>query len=274
MYCRYCGAQQKDDACFCEACGKRLVNEQVENTGNQEVVEQNTEENVVPTEKTKSQLDIDLDFLDFGEIDAVNSSEDELRNYIKAGIDKLYEVDNELKGVENYSFRNKVLMTLTQPTVFNGLRENAEQKKLRQYLSKKIYRSLSYDEIGEYLLDCAEKLSTAQAMLQRKIGKVSDDYYKYASLIIKTLKACHNKWKSISEDTYNSEVTRASDQFTYAIGPQHWYWIEKEFIKMDIPSEYSYVISDVNHVSNNKGCMIYALIALGTTLLAACSLLN
>lgn len=200
---------------------------------------------------------------------------EQLNRHIETVLDEVRQMTNDFSNLDSFSHYNELLGVLTPTGLLGGLRENAEKKKLRKYLETKIYKGMSFDEIGDKLADIAEDLSKTQIEVQKITKQTDECYYGNVKAIIDTLLICRDKWQAISPKVAMEELTR-SDGSKIQLGPSVEYWMQCEFAKMDLPKEYDKISKRVEQVQSGSesgsGCMVLIAISLAS-LLAACSMI-
>ena len=196
---------------------------------------------------------------------------EQLNLHITNVIDEVNQMTKDFGNLDKFSHYNQFVGVLAPSGILGALREKAEQKRLREYLNTKIYKEMSFDEIGYKIVDIATDLSKTQIEVQKLTQPSDNCYYENVKLIIDSLDACRKAWESISPKVAMEELTR-SDGNTIQLGPQVEYWIQCELIKMDLPNEYNKIKKNVSKVQKGEGCMVIIAISLAS-LLAACSML-
>lgn len=194
-----------------------------------------------------------------------------LNRHIDRVLDEVRQMTKDFPNLDTFSHYNQFLGILTPTGLLGALRENAEQKKLMRYLKTKIYKDMSFDEIGNKLVDISKDLSKTQIEVQKLVKQTDECYFGNVKAIIDTLSACKDNWIAISPKVANEELTR-NDGVKISLGPQVEYWMECEFIKMDLPKEYDRIKKNVKQVQSGSGCMVLIAISLAS-LLAACSMI-
>lgn len=200
-----------------------------------------------------------------------DKSLEQLNLHIRKVIDEVSQMTIDFGNLDTFAHYNQFLNALAPSGLLGALRENAEHKRLMKYLNTKIYKGMSFDEIGHKLVEIAEDLSKTQIEVQKQTKPSDECYYGNVKSIIEALEACRNAWESISPKVAMEELTR-SDGEKIQLGPQIEYWIQCELVKMDLPKEYDRIKKSVSQVQNGTGCMVIIAISMAS-LLAACSML-
>ena len=196
---------------------------------------------------------------------------EQLNRHIETVLDEVRQMTKDFSNFDTFSHYNQFLGVLTPTGLLGALRENAEQKKLMKFLKTKIYKDMSFDEIGDKLVDISEDLAKNQIKVQKLANQTDECYFGNVKAIIATLSACKDSWRAISPQVANEELTK-SDVAKMALGPQVEYWMECEFVKMDLPKEYDRIKKSVKQVQSGSGCMVLIAVSLAS-LLAACSMI-
>lgn len=197
---------------------------------------------------------------------------EELNLHIKEVLDEIQQMTKDFSNLDAFSHYNQLLGVLTPTGLLGALRENAEQKKLMKYLKTKIYKGMSFDEIGDKIVEMAEDLSKNQIEVQKKTSPSDECYYGNVKHIVDALEKCRDAWEAISPKVAMEELTR-SDGVKIQLGPQIEYWMQCELVKMDLPKDYDRIKRSVKQVQSGGGCMVLIAISMATGLLAACSIL-
>lgn len=196
---------------------------------------------------------------------------EELNLHITTVLNEVHQMTKDFSCIDSFSHYNSLAGVLAPAGLFGALRENAEQKKLMKYLSTKIYKDMSFDEIGYKIADIAEDLSNTQIEVQKITSTTDDCYFGNVRLIINALEKCKAAWEAISPKVAMEEL-KCKDGTTLQLGPQIEYWMQCEFVKMDIPKEYDRIKKSIKKAQNGSGCIFTMLIFI-TSFLAACSML-
>lgn len=198
---------------------------------------------------------------------------EELNLHINKLLAEVQQMTKDFSNLDSFSHYNQLISALSPTGLLGALRENAEQKKLMKFLQTKIYKEMSFDEIGVKIAIIAEDLSMTQVEVQKKTKPSDDCYYGNVRLIVNALEKCKDAWEAISPAVAMEELKR-KDGSTLVLGPQVEYWIQLELIKMDLPQEYERIKKSVKKAENGgSGCMVILALATATGLLAACSIL-
>lgn len=197
---------------------------------------------------------------------------EELNLHIKEVLDEIQQMTKDFSNLDTFSHYNQALGALTPTGLLGALRENAEQNKLMKYLKTKIYKDMSFDEIGDKIVEMAGDLSKNQIEVQKKTSPSDECYYGNVKLIVDALEKCRNAWEAISPKVAMEELTRR-DGSKFQLGPQIEYWMQCELVKMDLPKDYNRIKKSVEQVQNGGGCMVLIAILMATALLAAGSIL-
>lgn len=200
-----------------------------------------------------------------------NKSLDQLNLHINEVLENVRQMTNDFMNTETFSHYYLLLGVLTPTGLLSAIRENSEQKKLRKFLETKIYRNMSFDEIGFYLVDIAKDLSQTQVEIQKIVSKENEKYYGNVERIIVALEKCKKSWYEISPKVA-MEVLTLSNGTTFQLNPQVEYEMQLEFVKMDLPPKYNRIKKSIKQTQSGKGCMIIIAITL-TVFLSACSLI-
>lgn len=196
---------------------------------------------------------------------------EELNLHINTVLNEIHQMTKDLSRIDSFSHYNTLTGALAPAGLFGALRENAEQKKLMQYLSTKIYKDMSFDEIGYKIVEFAEDLANTQVEVQKNVSTTDDCYYGNVKSIIDALEKCKKTWEAISPKVAMEEL-KCKDGTTLQLGPQIEYWMQCEFVKMDIPKEYDRIKKSIKKAQDGSGC-IFTILILITSFLAACSML-
>ncbi|MBR3713452.1 MAG: hypothetical protein IKP73_06425 [Bacteroidales bacterium] len=159
----------------------------------------------------------------------------ELMQYMDDVLNEVRQMRKDLSTLDTFSHYNQFVGALMPTGILGAIREGIENKKLQKYLSTKIYKDMSYDEIGYKIVDIARDLSETHAKVQKMIPKEDKNYDGYASNIVEVLSDCLATWKQISPEVAMEEITQ-SDGKTIQLGPTMLHKLYKEFDKMDTPS--------------------------------------
>jgi len=198
---------------------------------------------------------------------------EELNQHIEEGLVEIRKMTADFPSIERFSHYNELLAVVTPTGILGSIRENHQNKKLYKYLSTKIYKGMSFDEIGMLLTEAAEDLSNTQVKVQKLTTPSDPCYYDNVKKIIDTLAECRTEWIKIAPEVTKEELTRASDGAKFFLDPQVEHWMNCEYIKMDLPQDYNEIKRSVDRVKGGNGCMVIILIAISATILAACSVL-
>ena len=196
---------------------------------------------------------------------------DQLNSHLEEVLEDVYQMTKDFMNTETFSHYSQFLSVLTPSGLLGAFREKTEQKKLRKFLETKIYRNMSFDEIGFNLIHIAKDLSETQAEIQKRVSKDDEKYYGNVELIIETLEKCMNSWQEISPKVAMEVLTLANGT-EFQLGPQVEFEMQIEYAKMDLPPKYNRIKKSIKQAQNGSGCMIIIVIAL-TTFLSACSVL-
>ena len=275
MYCKHCGKVIADNSTFCQYCGVKQDNT-TENVQETKVGGFKAEESVEDEAQEASST-----------IGAFNASEptkwqefdenaeytlDQLNAYIKDGVAVLQKMTNDFPSIKRFSHYNQFAAVLTPGGLLGSLREGIQNKKLMRYLGTKIYNGMAYDGLGDFIQQAAEDLSKAQIKVQKMISPSDPMYYGNAKSIMDVCLKYLVEWKEIAPEVYKEEVTlNTGDKVN--LGAQIEFWVQEELVNMELPEdEYQEVKDNVKTVIKGSGCMVFVGIVLGTSLLAACSL--
>lgn len=195
-----------------------------------------------------------------------------LIKHIEEVLKEVSQMTNDFSNTKTFSHYNTLSMALAPYGILGALREKSEQKKLRKFLETKIYKNMSFDEIGDRLVELARDLCESQAKVQHIISSEDEAYYGNVRRIIDNLEVCYKKWFDISPKVAMEELHYANGD-TIQLGPQIEYWMQLEYIKMDLPEEYKRITKAVKKVQKGgSGCVIL-LFLLSSSLLTACCLI-
>lgn len=276
MLCKHCGNQIAEDSKFCAYCGKSLEMENTLLSNSSSKISLNMSENEVTEIDNCTNNDNILfdESKDWTELDANKDyNVDELNLYIKMGVKKLNNMASDFTKIERFSHYNELMAVLTPCGISGSIRENAQQKKLKKYLEKKIYHNRTYDNLGFFMLGAAENLVTAQERIQKKVAKSNPIYWNNVRIIIDALLKYNNEWKDIAPEVYAEELT-LKDGTTFQLGFQLEYEMHKELMRMEFPKgEYNQIKKNVKNIGNGMGCMTLIAISFIGTMLASCVIL-
>lgn len=196
----------------------------------------------------------------------------ELKSHIDNVLKDVKQMADDFINQKEFSHYNSFLGAIAPTGILGSLREKSEQKKLRKFLETKIYKDMSFDQIGYKLVTIATDLCNTQIKIQKLLQKEDEDYYGYAVKIIDEMELCRNRWFNISPKVAMESLTLA-DGTKIQWGPQVEYEMQSEYIKMDLPDEpkYKTLKKEVEKAEKGStGCLVLLMI-LSSSFLVACS---
>ena len=204
----------------------------------------------------------------------VEYSLDMLNIHIRTGVKILERMASDFPNLKRFSHYSQFAEVLTPTGLLGAIREKIQDKRLRGFLSTKIYNNMSYDLLGCYMAEAAEDLSNAQIKVQQMIDKSNPLFYDNARAITDALIKYHKEWKAIAPNVYLIGIP-LEDGEKVGLGAQLEYETHRQIVRMELPKgEYEQIKSHVRYVDNaGKGCMVVIAITFASSLLAACTLL-
>ena len=205
-------------------------------------------------------------------IDMEENNIEVLNAQINEILDDVRLMARDFSTKETFSHYSTLLGVLTPGGLLGGIRENAERKKLFKFLDTKIYRDMSFDEIGFKLIEIAEDVCDKQIQFQKLTSQSDPRYFDNVKSIIDTLEKCRKRWGEIAPNVLMEEL-KLKNGSTIQLGPQVEFEMQSEYIKMDLPDDYKKYHKKVKQLQKGPTCSVILFIFIAATVLAACSLL-
>ena len=196
----------------------------------------------------------------------------ELNHYIHDIIDDIRVMARDFSNKETFSHYSTLLGVITPTGLLGAIRENVEQKKLMKFLSTKIYRDMSFDELGFHLVRRAMDVCEKQSQLQKLTSPSNPLYYENVKLIIDSFEDCRKKWEGIAPKVLMEEL-KLTDGDTIQLGPQIEFETQSQYLMMDLPDEYKKYHKIVKRLQRGPACSVILIIFIAAITLAACSIL-
>lgn len=192
---------------------------------------------------------------------------EELNQHITDVLEDVEQMTKDFASLDTFSHYNQFLGALTPTGILGAIRENVEQNRLKKYLETKIYRDMTFREIGYKLVDITQDLVETQNEIKKRATTTEEGHPENIAKIFRTLMDCRKAWVAISPKVAEETLTLTNGD-EIQLGPRIEVLMWDEFAKMDASNLDSATVAMIQKESGmgGMGCMVIIAIALANLL--------